>query len=333
MPAISIIVPVYNAQRTLRRCVDSILRSTFQDFELILIDDCSVDNSKEICEEYVYQYGEKVRLIALVANGGVSAARNAGIDAAYGEYLMFADSDDYVAENWCEALYRTQLQYPGALIVCNMSDVCYNGEIKPRKLEVGGAVRNMLYVDLFLSQCSGSLCNKIFRKEKLLKHNIKFKREYKIGEDAIFNVEYIKQCNHIVGIDQSLYFYCEESNSATHKYHEDWLAMHLTPFYARLALIEDAYISIYCDSWFPFFIWGFKNIFDERCTKSFIEKMRYNHKVMQSKEFRFCAEHISEGKESKLFMSVVKTYNYYALWLFQCLMTLKKKLRDVIKIK
>lgn len=327
MPTISIIVPIYNAQRTLHRCVNSILRSTFQDFELILVEDCSTDNSKSICEDYVRNNEGKVKLIALSHNSGVSAARNAGIEAAEGKYLMFADSDDYVAKNWCEALYKTQCQYPESMVVCNLSDVKLNGRQTNRGSVFNGSIYLMQYYELFNIGCSGSLCNKIYKRDVIVNHNITLDPSLVVGEDVVFNVDYAKVCKSVVYIETPLYFYCEVSDSATHRYHEDWLQMHLLPFYVRVPLIGAPYINKYCESWFPFFIAEFENIFDKRCKKSFIEKMRYNHKVMQSKEFRFCAEHISGGKESKLFMSVVKTYNYYLLWLFQRGVSLKRLLK------
>lgn len=323
MPLISVIIPVYNAQQTLNRCIDSVLANSYSDIEIILVDDCSIDASKDICESYVQKYSDKVKLISLSHNSGVSAARNAGIDAAQGEYIMFADSDDYVMENWCEALYKWQEKYPKSLIVCNLCDVNSQGYSHrgPHEDQI------ISYYDLFANHCSGSLCNKIFKYDLVKTLHLKFNQGCIVGEDAIFVTDYAKYCDSIFYIGTPLYYYWENTYSATHRYHEDWLRMHLHPFFARIPLIDDKNIAAYCDSWFPFFIAEFENIFDKRCKKSFIEKMNYNHKVMQSKEFQFCAEHISGGKDSKLFMMVVKTYNYYVLWIFQRIVSLKRLLK------
>lgn len=97
-PKISIIVPVYNAEATLSRCIESLLCQTFQDFEIILIDDCSKDQSRTIIKQYENQ-DNRIKCVFTTKNGGSSAARNLGLDFARGEYVMFADSDDFVTSD------------------------------------------------------------------------------------------------------------------------------------------------------------------------------------------------------------------------------------------
>lgn len=104
MCEISIIVPVYKVEPYLRKCLDSILAQTFTNFEVILVDDGSPDNSGKICDEYAIK-DSRVRVIHK-ENGGLSSARNAGIDIAQGKYLGFVDSDDYIAEDMYEVLYE-----------------------------------------------------------------------------------------------------------------------------------------------------------------------------------------------------------------------------------
>ena len=117
MPEISIIVPVYNTEKYLHRCIDSILAQTFTDFELILVDDGSSDNSPKICDEYA-EKDKRVRVIHQ-ENGGVSRARNIGIDNSCGTYLMFCDSDDYVDKRFCEVMHKCATEYPDDCIICN----------------------------------------------------------------------------------------------------------------------------------------------------------------------------------------------------------------------
>ena len=104
MPVISVICPVYNAEKYLARAVKSVLAQSFEDFELILVDDGSTDNSGELCDAFAAE-DKRVRVIHQ-ANGGVSRARNAGIDSARGEYIAFIDSDDYVFPYWLSDLYE-----------------------------------------------------------------------------------------------------------------------------------------------------------------------------------------------------------------------------------
>ena len=109
MPIVSVIVPVYNSEKHLRRCVDSILAQSFIDFELILVDDGSVDSSGSICDDYAIN-DNRVSVIHK-PNGGISDARNKGLEAAKGKYIMFCDNDDTVEPKWIELLYKyvTQL--------------------------------------------------------------------------------------------------------------------------------------------------------------------------------------------------------------------------------
>ena len=103
MPKISVIVPVYKAQKHIGRCVESILGQTFTDFELILVDDASPDGSGSLCDLFAQQ-DCRIRVIHMEENGGASAARNAGLDAAIGQYISFCDSDDMVSPKWLERL-------------------------------------------------------------------------------------------------------------------------------------------------------------------------------------------------------------------------------------
>lgn len=104
MKSVSIIVPVYQVESRLRRCIESILAQTFTDFELILVDDGSPDRCPLICDEYA-KNDERIRVIHK-KNGGLSSARNAGMEAAQGKYFLFCDSDDYVSPHWCETLVK-----------------------------------------------------------------------------------------------------------------------------------------------------------------------------------------------------------------------------------
>ena len=104
-PLVSIIVPVYNAEKTLNKCVDSILNQTFQDWELLLIDDGSTDRSGELCDEYANK-DSRVRVFHKI-NEGVSSARNVGLDNAKGQWITFVDADDWIDKNMYQELYNT----------------------------------------------------------------------------------------------------------------------------------------------------------------------------------------------------------------------------------
>lgn len=120
-PKISCIVPVYNVEKYLRRCVDSILNQTFTDFELILVDDGSPDNSPAICYEYAVK-DSRIKVIHKV-NGGVSSARNVGLDVAKGEWICFVDSDDLIEADYMQKMYEAAINNNSDFIMCGIQQI------------------------------------------------------------------------------------------------------------------------------------------------------------------------------------------------------------------
>lgn len=111
MPLISVIIPVYNADKYLERCINSLLNQDFQDFEIVLVNDGSTDNSLKICECFSFKYPQRIKLISQKTNSGASISRKCGVNESAGDYLMFVDSDDYVAPNYLSAHYAAIQQY------------------------------------------------------------------------------------------------------------------------------------------------------------------------------------------------------------------------------
>ena len=119
MPKVSVIVPVYNTEQYLKECVDSLLKQTLTDLEIILIDDGSPDNSAYICDEYA-KLDSRVKVIHK-ENGGLSSARNAALDICKGEYIGFVDSDDFVEPTMFEELYNSAINYNSDISICALS--------------------------------------------------------------------------------------------------------------------------------------------------------------------------------------------------------------------
>ncbi|MFZ3577233.1 glycosyltransferase family 2 protein, partial [Virgibacillus sp. DJP39] len=118
---LSIIVPVYKVEQYLAKCIDSILNQTYKDFELILVNDGSPDNCSDICDSYMKK-DNRIKVIHK-ANGGLSSARNAGIQIARGEYIGFVDSDDFIHRRMYEVLYKNAFKYLSDIVVCDYSQV------------------------------------------------------------------------------------------------------------------------------------------------------------------------------------------------------------------
>ena len=125
-PEISVIVPIYNVEKYLGRCLDSILASTFEDIEVILVDNCGQDNSRAICDEYAAK-DNRIQIVENPHNMGVSAARNNGMNHAHGKYISFVDSDDYIDRTMFEKLYKAMERENVDMVGCNVWSVETDG--------------------------------------------------------------------------------------------------------------------------------------------------------------------------------------------------------------
>lgn len=213
MCEISIIVPVYNVEKYLNKCVDSILNQTFKDFELILVDDGSPDNSGTICDQYAKE-DPRVRVIHK-ENGGLSSARNAGIEVAQGRYLGFIDSDDYIAEDMYELLHNNIIKEDADLSICGIYDV-YKGK-DPKVLSEFRKVctkEETIKMVLEAKLISVHAVNKLYKKE--LFKDVKYPVG-KITEDAAIIFQILEQCKKIAVDTTQKYFYFHRDESISSK--------------------------------------------------------------------------------------------------------------------
>ena len=323
MPEISVIVPVYKVEKYIHRCVNSILNQTYRDFELILVDDGSPDNCGAICDEYEAK-DSRIRVIHK-PNGGLSSARNAGIDIAQGKYIMFCDSDDYVAEDWCEVMLDAITTFPQSLVVSDLLKVPETEEIYCEEQVVKEFAETSFYT-LVKRGLSGYVCNKIFRNETVQNWNMRFDENRKFAEDVPFVIDYCKTCKSFVLVDASLYYYVQREGSILHTVRFDILEHQLFTFYIRTPFLSEEDIPEYCDSHLFSFIHYFEAVLNKQNKMHFLDKLRYNQRMIQSKEFRFCLEHATGKKESPLVLKVLRTHNYYLFWVFEKIVHLKQKL-------
>ena len=146
IPKISVIVPIYNSEKFLNKCLDSIVNQTLREIEIILINDGSVDSSYQICERYA-EYDKRIILINQ-ENKGVSSARNAGIEKASGEYLGFVDSDDYIEAEMYSKLYNSAKRYDADLVNCdairNKNDFVLVSEFEKERVYDKGMIQDLL---------------------------------------------------------------------------------------------------------------------------------------------------------------------------------------------
>lgn len=199
---ISIIVPVYNAERTLHRCVTSLMEQSYPNIEILLVNDGSKDASLEVCRGYERQ-DSRIRVIDK-PNGGVSSARNAGLDVARGEYIMFCDSDDWVSPLWCEHMVRNHI--PQNLTVCEIAWGGPDAETKDQQLSEETIVERNRFLQFSFVMCPP--WNKLFERTAIQKSDLRFSGDLRLGEDLIFVMEYL--CNvqgQVRILPQRLYYY------------------------------------------------------------------------------------------------------------------------------
>ena len=218
---ISIVIPVYNSEKTIGKTISSILKQTYGNFEVIIIDDGSTDRSKEIIENFndkriIYNYQE---------NQGVSIARNNGITLATGEYISFIDSDDMVKECFLEDFIKALNKNPDAdLITCkfvrtkSVEDYELNGsdKLNSQAKEENEAYKeysgNKIY-KLLYEEFNGYCFNKIYKKRIIDKNSIKFDKTIFMGEDLLFNFEFLSHSKLALGFENRNYIYVVNENS------------------------------------------------------------------------------------------------------------------------
>lgn len=203
---VSIIVPVYNAEQYIRRCLDSICQQTFTDFELILVDDGSTDGSGAICDEYAVK--DSRICVIHKTNEGVSIARNAGLDKAHGEWIVFVDSDDYLLPDGLSLLYENVTLTSADCLLAG-SRVIQNNRIrdfiKPTSQSSNNVLKNIYH---------NALWAYIFKSSIIQKNNIRFVPNLAYSEDQVFLCEFALNSKTITYIEDPVYVYRKNETSA-----------------------------------------------------------------------------------------------------------------------
>lgn len=227
---VSIVVPVYNVEKYLRQCVDSILSQSYKDFEIILVDDGSTDNSGTICDEYAEN---PVIRVFHKQNEGLGMARNTGIDAAKGDYVAFLDSDDYWYSDALEKLMSAIEQNGADTCIGGYTRVNNEGEVLLAERPQNEVFRDGRAKDEFFPRLMGSLpdkkdsfrpsvWNSVYSLKLIREHNVRFpsEREY-IAEDIVFDTDYYRRSQCVCTIDSASYCYRVTPGSLTQSYKPD----------------------------------------------------------------------------------------------------------------
>lgn len=211
---ISVIVPVYNVEKYIRRCLDSLVNQSFKEMEIILVDDCSTDQSLEICKEYQQTY-ENVIVVQHEKNKGISATRNTGIRMAQGEYIGFIDSDDWVDINMYEEMYTQLINNKVDIVICAYNEVVDNQIIRGNLYRDEKILAKEQLVNEYLKYTiNSSVWNKLFKKSLFINNEIYFP-EGKIYEEQYLTYELLKKCSKIKILNKPFVFYNRRPESYT----------------------------------------------------------------------------------------------------------------------
>ena len=271
MDLVSVIIPVYNVEEYLEECVNSVVKQSYKDIEIILIDDGATDRSGQICDE-LSKRDQRIKVYHR-KNEGVSATRNYGLDIASGEWIFFVDSDDIIHSRTIEyAMSHVEMD----------DDICFIGfkeifdapegpEEKYEKVEA--YIKKLKKEDLkdlqfrIFNRDRRAICNKniikasspwkIFRKDLISKNNIRFKEDLVNGEDGVFNLYAYRYARHAIAIELPLYYYRQRGDSVTNKYtknvEKDFSKLHQA---YREFILSDNESDEFKDLWDERLIWS-----------------------------------------------------------------------------
>lgn len=233
MPKVSIIVPIYNVEKYLDRCMDSLLNQTLKDIEIIMVDDGSPDNCPRMCDEYAKK-DNRVKVVHK-NNAGLGYARNSGLEVAIGKYVAFVDSDDFVEVNMYERLYDQAEKVQADTIFCGFFKYWTKNNIKE--------FRNVSRITKFEEKCLEALSldfvgspvgikkdwkyemsvwHGLYSNEVIKKHSLKFQSEREVlSEDIVFQLQYLRNSKKVVYVPECYYYYCfNNGGSLTHAHYD-----------------------------------------------------------------------------------------------------------------
>jgi len=322
-PLVSVIIPVYNMERYLGKCMDSVLRQTYGNIEILLINDGSTDGSGRICDEYAER--DKRIVVKHQPNSGASASRNKGIDLASGEYLAFVDSDDYILPNMIEKLVALCSRFNADIAICeiyeNEPDIYENSD---QSIKV---MRNDEFMPLILRDVIPAyMCNKLFRAE--LFEGIRFPLNIMVG-DMVIAHHIFNAANQIVQTNEKLYvYYSKRPNNMSHN-RDNWVALS----YDRAIVFKDRYefARVYYPSICNELLKQMVHFYASTYVKMLIEKNDYSKEMKEIRgdieKYRDAVKHASNVSVLKklTFICIVRIWHVPLIFMARLYMLFKKQ--------
>jgi glycosyltransferase involved in cell wall biosynthesis len=320
---ISIIVPIYNSGKFVTRCIESILNQTYVNFELILVDDGSTDQSHSICKEYECN-DHRIRVFQQ-ENSGASEARNLGLEKITGEYLMFVDSDDYIEPNMLEVLIKTADQESADFVMCGLVVDIYDKEGRiessvhhtpSHRVIKGNSNIPKNIIDLVESEKISGPCCKLIKTKIIKNNNIKMPPHIALQEDLYFNIEVLGYVNKICVIPDSLYHYNQGvGETVTTRYYANRYEMtnevhnYLVNYYKERCNESDILgkiMYIYIKNTYA----ALMSMFHQNCNLLFSEKIGMINDIIDSEKFKNMMKMADrKGYKYKLLKIILKSKN------------------------
>lgn len=334
MPTVSIIVPVYNAENYLHKCIDSLLNQNYTDFELILVNDGSKDNSGKICDEYA----EKDNRIKVIhkENGGVSSARNRGLDEACGKYIMFCDSDDYVDNQFCCALVNlanndTDCLIMGGVTLLDESENTVELLCNEYHYEESVSLSNQEFCELYVKlNTNGSFqlmhmpINKLYSRKIIEENALRFDTSITYNEDIIFNLYYLNKTKNVKIFNKSIYYYYTATpDSACKKYINNMIEI----YRLKEDILKSAIIDKVSNQKDAKIVWStfvfndtnraINNTLSPANSASKREKIHYCNKLIRDKRFQSSIKHANKNGYNKIYIFLLRFRSYGLIHLLQ----------------
>lgn len=338
-PYISIIMPVYKSEDYLQMSVESVLRQTFTDFELLLVDDQSPDNSGAICDEYA-QKDNRIKVLHLAENGGAGNARNEAMKVITGKYLCFIDADDYVDEDMLQKLAEAVAEFPAKVVVFGLVEeyltkegdpissqaVCYNeSKILKTQQEVRNEILDLEAIDFY-----GYPCNKMYDVEYSRSTGAIFPK-MKFNEDIIFNIDFFMDVDSCIILEIAPYHYLKRSGSTTGSfiptYFED-IMVKIDRLYDQFKywnMLTDENLNFIAFRYVRYMFSALERNFDKRSNMTAKQRKEFLRKEFNSERFHRFENYLYGGGIIGIMAKIYKTKSVFLCLTFAKLISLVKK--------
>lgn len=315
---VSVIIPCYNVSEYLTKCVNSILKQSYSEFEIILVNDGSTDTTGEICETLVNR--DKRIKVYHKTNGGVSSARNLGLKMANGELIAFIDGDDYIKKDFLYQLtscYREN-SWPIGGMQQVRSAIASKNPLFQKLLEVykSKEIRNTDFLDLLAHDAFSSPCARLYNLNTISKNEIKFDERITYQEDLVFNIEYAKHIQYVQLVDYFGYNYVAHVDSSSNRFHKPFL--HVGNVHKELLkyVRETADLKTVREFTLQTVLKMFANTLHKDSNQSRLEKINTIRKIVNSDYYTDCYDYIVNLKINTILKSLMRMQSSRLIYLY-----------------